>query len=146
MLALQIDPAGPVTKVELPDDPALLQRVVSTRLGGSPDRAVYHRRALMWLHGNAINEGMPPNVVATALASAWRGTDIGASYFLHGRVIVTGSEAGGADHLGEELTIQAQEVGQVIADRALAWQTAPPASNAAAWAEIVGAVLAPRPH
>ena len=72
MLALQIDPAGPVTKVELPDDPALLQRVVSTRLGGSPDRAVYHRRALMWLHGNAINEGMPPNVVATALASAHR--------------------------------------------------------------------------
>ncbi|MEU6973605.1 hypothetical protein AB0A71_38965 [Kitasatospora aureofaciens] len=145
MLALQIDPAGPVEEIELPDDPALLRRVLTTRLGGSPDRGVYHRRALMWLHGNAMNEGLPPNVVATALASAWRGIDIGTSYFLHGRVIVTGAVDGDADDLEEELASQAREVGQVVADRALAWTAAPPASNEAAWAEIVQAVLAPQP-
>ncbi|WP_331731689.1 hypothetical protein [Kitasatospora sp. NBC_01300] len=145
MLALQIDPAGPVDEIELPDDPALLRRVLTTRLGGSPDPGYYHRRALMWLHGNAANEGLPPNVVATALASAWRGMDIGASYFLHGRVIVTGAADGDADHLEEKLAGQAREVGQVVADRTLAWRTAPPASNEAAWEEIVRAVLAPRP-
>ncbi|MEU9044500.1 MULTISPECIES: hypothetical protein [unclassified Kitasatospora] len=145
MFALQIDPAGPVVEIELPDDPALLRRVLATRLGGSPDRGVYHRRALMWLHGNTINEGLPPNVLATALASAWRGMDIGASYFLHGRVIVTGAADGDADRLEEELAGQAREVGQVVADLARVWATVPPASNEAAWAEIVRAVLAPQP-
>ncbi|MFE0463735.1 hypothetical protein ACFW1A_31230 [Kitasatospora sp. NPDC058965] len=145
MLALQIDPAGPVEEIELPADPALRRRVLTTRLGGSPDPGVYHRRALMWMHGNAVYEGLPPNVVATALASAWRGMDIGASYFLYGRVIVTGSVDGDADHLDEGLAGQAREVGKLVAARALAWKTAPPASNEAAWEEIVRAVLAPRP-
>ncbi|MEV4559033.1 hypothetical protein AB0K51_18875 [Kitasatospora sp. NPDC049285] len=145
MLALQIDPAGPVVEIELPDDPALRQRVLATRLGGSPDRGVYHRQALMWLHGNAIGEGLPPNVVATALASAWRGMDIGASYFLHGRVIVTGAVDGHADWLEEDLAGQVREVDQVVAECARAWATTPPASNEAAWAEIVRAVLAPQP-
>lgn len=41
----------------------------------------------MWLHGNGVKDGLAPNLVATALASAWRGIDIGTSYFLHGSVI-----------------------------------------------------------
>ncbi|WP_030237216.1 hypothetical protein [Streptomyces sp. NRRL S-350] len=145
MFALQIDPAGPVVEIELPDDPALLRQDLATRLGGSPDRGVYHPRALMWLGGNATNEGLPPNVVATALASTWRGMDIGASYFLHGRVIVTGAVDGDADRLEEDLAGQAREVGRVVADLARVWATTPPVSNEAAWAEIIRAVLAHQP-
>ncbi|MEU3497609.1 hypothetical protein ABZ747_29470 [Kitasatospora cineracea] len=145
MRALQIDPIGPVAAIDLPDDPALRQRVLTTRLGGSPDRGVYHRRALMWLDGKAVDRGLPANVVATALASAWRGTDVGTSYFLHGRIIVTGAADGGADHLEEELADQAREVDRMVAGLALAWTAAPPASNEAAWAEIIRTVLAPQP-
>ncbi|MER7755430.1 hypothetical protein [Kitasatospora sp. NPDC097643] len=92
--ALQLNTDLTIETIELPDDPALWRRAVTTRLSGSPDRAVYHRRALMWLHGNGANERMPANLVATALASAWRGLDIGASYFLYGRVLITGRRTG----------------------------------------------------
>ncbi|MFJ9460784.1 hypothetical protein ACIRST_37660 [Kitasatospora sp. NPDC101447] len=145
MLALQIDPAGRVERIDLPVEPVLWHRAVVTRLSGSPDRASYHRRALMWVHGSGADEGLLPNLTATALASAWRGIDIGSSYFLYGRVIVTGAEDGDVVQLGEDLAGQAQAVAEAVVARRTAWQTQQPASNEVAWAEILQSALAVRP-
>ena len=138
-LALQIDPGMPIERIHLPDDLELRSRSIRTRLGASPDPGYYHRQAVMWTHGDGARS-LPPNLVATALASAWRQLDIGTSYFLHGRVIVTAANEE-AD-LRADLCDHADAVAQVIAGRAQAWQSAPPTSNEAAWAEIIELVFA----
>jgi len=135
--AVQIDPDGPVEVIELPEDPQLRERAIQARLGSRPDRGVYHREAIMLMHGNGAQQ-LPPNVVATALASAWRGLDVGASYFLHGRVLLVGDADGRVVDLREDLAGNAFEIEDILAGRAAAWRRdAPPASNKAAWAEIV---------
>ncbi|MFD9692262.1 hypothetical protein ACFXPX_38590 [Kitasatospora sp. NPDC059146] len=135
--ALLINPDSTVEPIDLPDEPGLRSKAIATRLSGSPDPGNYHRRALMWVHGNGANEGLPPNLTATALASAWRGLDIGSSYFLYGSVIVTGAEYGDVAPLEEDLAGQAQAVAEAVVARRTAWQTEQPASNEAAWAEIL---------
>ncbi|MEV7177844.1 hypothetical protein [Kitasatospora sp. NPDC093679] len=136
--ALQIEPNGQMEAIDLPDDPALRTRAITTRLSNSADRAVYHPQAVMWVHGNGARS-LPPNLTATALASVWRGLDIGSSYFLHGRVLITAADEE-AD-LRDDLAVQAQAVADAITNCGRSWRTAPPASNEAAWAEILGRVF-----
>ncbi|WP_030272870.1 hypothetical protein [Streptomyces sp. NRRL B-24484] len=135
--ALQINADMTVASVELPDEPALRQRAIAARLSGAADQAVYHRQALMWVHGNGAREGLPANLVATAVASAWRGLDVGASYFLHGRVLVTGAANGDAGPLEEKLVGQVCAVAAAVTAQMAAFRTSPPASNEAAWGAIV---------
>ncbi|GAA2803044.1 hypothetical protein GCM10010441_29720 [Kitasatospora paracochleata] len=98
MLALQIDPAGPVVEIELPDDPALLQRGP-----GYPSRREPRPGCLP-----PAGAGVGARQRGQREPAAERGgrrtgqrlarDDIGANYFLHGRVIVAGAVDGDADH------------------------------------------------
>jgi DMSO/TMAO reductase YedYZ molybdopterin-dependent catalytic subunit len=53
---------------------------------------VYHRRAVLHIHGNGQKLGLPQNLAAWALASAWRGMPL---YPLADPIGVTGRAARG---------------------------------------------------
>jgi hypothetical protein len=128
--ALQIDPDGTVETISLPDD---YRRSIVARLSGSPDLAPnYNRRAALWVHGNGVNENLPPNYLATAVATAWCRRDVSrdASYFLPGRVIITGQNSeGDLVELKDELADQVRAIAQAISPALTA--------GTATWGEIV---------
>jgi hypothetical protein len=90
--ALRIDPAATVTDVNLPESGAY--SAIREHVGSpdSVDQGVYHRRAVVHRHGNGRGIGLPQNLAAWALASAWRGM---ALYPLAGPIVITGRTEGG---------------------------------------------------
>ncbi|MEU6346248.1 hypothetical protein ABZ883_35455 [Streptomyces sp. NPDC046977] len=112
-------------------------------MGGTVDGAVYHRRALLHVHGEgALSLDREFNVAAWALASIWRGADL--SYGLYGTAVVTGPNRGDGSsaELDNDLVEQVRAVGGAVSDTVRVWRTGPPASEAAARAEVLAAARA----
>ncbi|MCC9309930.1 hypothetical protein LN042_23130 [Kitasatospora sp. RB6PN24] len=87
---------------------------------------------MMWAHDNGIQQGLPPNFLATAVACAWRGMDItyDSTYFLPGRVIVTGQDSyGELVTLEDLLAVQAHAVADAVRDALMAGN--------ASWSEVL---------
>ncbi|MFE2337568.1 MULTISPECIES: hypothetical protein [Streptomyces] len=134
MHALSIDPDAAVTDLNLPGADA--QSAIQTHLGSDAvDRGVYHRRAVLHIDGNGQNLGLPQNLAAWALASAWRGKPL---YPLAGVIVVTGrTESGGLTTLDDDLVQHAKVVAQTVCDTLSEWRARPPASNEAAVSELL---------
>ncbi|WP_406482472.1 hypothetical protein [Streptomyces sp. NBC_01615] len=135
MHALRIESDATVTDLNLPltdAHSAVLEHV------GSPDavdQGVYHRRAVLHIHGNGRTLGLPQNLAAWALASAWRGMTL---YLLAGPVVVTGrTAAGDVTALDDDLVQHVQAVAQTVRDTLSEWRARPPASNEAAIGELL---------
>ncbi|GAA2345085.1 hypothetical protein [Streptomyces violaceusniger] len=86
--ALHIDPDATFSHLDLPEDAHAQRDILRSLIGDTVDRAIYHRQALLHLHGNGAGRRLPVNPAAWALACAWRGLDL--PYLLYGPVIVTG--------------------------------------------------------
>ncbi len=135
MRALRIDPDTTVTDLDLPetDGHSAIRELV-----GSPDavdQGVYHRRALLHLHGDGQRAGLPQNLAAWALASAWRGV---ALYPLAGTIVITGrTETGDVAALDDDMVQHATAVAQTVRETLGEWRTRPPASNEEAISELL---------
>ncbi|WP_331732498.1 hypothetical protein [Streptomyces sp. NBC_00989] len=135
MRALRIDPDATVTDINLPESDA--QSAIRDHVGSpdAVDQGVYHRRAVLHLHGSGRVIGLDANLAAWALASAWRGTPL---YPLHGTVVVTGrGQDGGVNPLDDELAQHGHTVAQTVRDTLATWRIRPPASNHAAVDELL---------
>ncbi|MFF7890255.1 hypothetical protein ACH40F_58595 [Streptomyces sp. NPDC020794] len=135
MQALRIASDTTVTGLTLPDLDA--RRAIREHLGstGAADEAVYHRRALLQIHGSGQSIGLQQNLAAWALASAWRGM---ALYPLHGPVVITGrTQDGGVAPLDDDLAQYARAVAQTVRETLIEWQARHPATNEAAIAELL---------
>ncbi|MFJ8787372.1 hypothetical protein [Streptomyces sp. NPDC102476] len=126
MHAVRIDPDATVTDLNLPGADA--QSAIREHLGSDAvDHGVYHRRAVLHIHGNGHDLGLPENLAAWALASAWRGMPL---YPLVGPVVVTGrTESGDVTSLDDDLVQHAKAVARTVRDTLAEWRARPPASN-----------------
>ncbi|MEU0899835.1 hypothetical protein [Streptomyces massasporeus] len=134
MHALCIDPDATVTDLNLPaaDAQSAIQEHVRY---DALDQGVYHRRAVLHIHGNGQKLGLPQNLAAWALASAWRGMPL---YPLAGPIVVTGRTASGdVTVLDDDLVQHAKAVAQTVRDTLSEWRARPPASNEAAVNELL---------
>ncbi|MFI7143224.1 DUF3846 domain-containing protein [Streptomyces massasporeus] len=134
MHALRIDPDAAVTDLNLSAVDA--QSAIQEHIGSDAvDHGVYHRRAVLHIHGNGQNLGLPPNLAAWALASAWRGMP---PYPLAGPIVVTGRTASGdLPALDDDLVQHAKAVAQTVRDTLSEWRARPPASNEAVVNELL---------
>ncbi|MGW3956459.1 hypothetical protein ACWEKM_37425 [Streptomyces sp. NPDC004752] len=105
---------------------------------GSPDavdQGVYHPRAVLHFHGSGRQAGLPQNLAAWALVSAWRGMTL---YPLAGTVVVTGrTGTGDVTALDDDLVQHATAVAQTVRETMARWRMRPPASNEAAIRELL---------
>jgi hypothetical protein len=134
MHALRIDPDATVTDLNLPapDAHSAIQEHVES---DAVDQGVYHRRAVLHIHGNGLKLGLSQNLAAWALGSAWRGTTL---YSLTGPVVITGRTANGdVTALDDDLAQHAKAVTQTVRDTLSEWRQRPPASNEAAIQELL---------
>ncbi|UUU37566.1 hypothetical protein [Streptomyces sp. NBC_00162] len=131
---LCVDPDGGTTLMPWSDDE--LQRALLIRAGvaGPADTGVYHRRAVLHVHGNGQAERLPLNLAVWVLASVWRGIEL--PYGLHGTVMVTGPQS---QELEADLVAEVQAVCVAVAEVRAEWQNRPPASERAARAEVLAA-------
>ncbi|MGW2766108.1 hypothetical protein [Streptomyces sp. NPDC001275] len=123
-----------VTEPDLPETGAL--SAIRDHIGATDavDQGLYHRRALLHIHGDGRAIGLAQNNTAW-LASAWRGM---ALYPTHGPVIVTARAQGGEDaSLDDGLAQHAHAVAQPVRETLGEWRTRPPASNEAALNELL---------
>lgn len=134
MHALRIAPDTTVTDLTLPATTA--HSAIRQHVGDDTvDQGVYHRRALLHIHGNGQALGLPPNLAAWALASAWRGM---ALYPLAGLIVVTGRTASGeVTALDDDLAQHVRAVAQTVRETTSQWHARPPASNEAAMKELL---------
>jgi hypothetical protein len=96
---------------------------------------VYHRRAVLHIHGNGQKLGLSQNLAAWALASAWRGMPL---YPLAGPIVVTGRTASGdVTALDDDLVQHAKAVARTVRDTLSEWRARPPASNEASVNELL---------
>ncbi|WP_042426740.1 hypothetical protein [Streptacidiphilus anmyonensis] len=134
MRAIVITTLGETRSVELSDDGHHSE--IRRLLAGSPDRAVHHREALLWIHGNGTGEGLPSNLPAWTLACAWRGLTL--DYELFGDIVITGRTVDGdANSLEADLAEQARTVTATTLETLRRRQQKPPASNEAALNELL---------
>jgi hypothetical protein len=124
MRALLITPDTTVTEIDLsePDAHSMIrERIAAT---GTVDQALYHRRALLHIHGDGCGMGLVLNTAAWALASAWRGM---ALYPIHGPVIVTGpADDGDVAPLDDDLAQHAHTVAKTVRETLGEWRTRRP--------------------
>ncbi|MFJ1839798.1 hypothetical protein ACIOJ9_38815 [Streptomyces sp. NPDC088175] len=135
MRALRIDSDTTLTEIDLPERDA--QSAIREHVGtaGAVDQGVYHRSAVLHLHGEGRGTGLEQNIAAWALASAWRGMPL---YPLHGPVVLTGRTGDGAiAALGDKLMEDARTVTQTVRETLKEWQARPPVSNDAAVKELL---------
>ncbi|NUK21694.1 hypothetical protein [Streptomyces lunaelactis] len=135
MRALRIDPDATVTDVDLPEPDAhsAIRGIVGSL--DAVDQGAYHRRAVLHIHGSGRKIGLPQNLAAWALASAWRGMTL---YPLAGTIVVTGRTAiGDVTALDDDLVQHAESVAQSVRDTLAEWRTRPPASHEAAIGELL---------
>ena len=115
MRALRVAPDTVVTELDLPVPGA--HSAIQDHIGttGAIDQGVFHRRALLHIHGDGAAIGLAQNIAAWALASAWRGM---ALYPIHGPVIVTGrAQDGGVAALDDGLARHVHAVAQTVRKR-----------------------------
>ncbi len=134
--ALHIAPDATSSHLDLPEDAHAQHDILRNLIGDTVDRAVYHRQALLHLHGNGAGRRLPVNPAAWALACAWRRLDL--PYLLYGPVIVTGPDTRGVlQTLADSLLGEAEEVARRVEELRLEWSTRPPASESAARHELL---------
>ncbi|MFJ1757624.1 hypothetical protein [Kitasatospora sp. NPDC088134] len=140
LVALMISPTGSVSEEFLPGRDHLAD--VRALLGGSVDGAGYRRGTRMWTLGEAGAHG--PNVLATALASAWRGQDLAAAYWLRGPVLLTGADSEDRPVVLQQQVYDDVRALQVVLDQVLRPRKGSgPRSDGDAWRQIlVGAFAA----
>lgn len=98
-------------------------------------QGVYHRRAVLHLHGSGRTLGLPQNLAAWALASAGRGV---ALYPLAGTIVVTGRTADGdVTALDDDLAEHVQTVARAVRETLAQWRRRPPNSGEAAASELL---------
>ncbi|WP_371656794.1 MULTISPECIES: hypothetical protein [unclassified Streptomyces] len=135
MRALRVDPDTTVTELLLPRKDAFC--VIGEQVG-SPDcvdQGVYHRRAVLHIHGSGRRLGLPQNLAAWALASAWRGVAV---YPLAGTIVVTGRTADGdVTALDDDLAEHVQTVALTVRETLAQWRRRPPISDEAAIGELL---------
>jgi hypothetical protein len=135
--ALRIDPDATVEPFMLPAAQAAQRQDLRDLLGGTVDAGVYHRQALLHVHGGGpTGQDLPLNVAAWTLDSTWQGMEI---YGLYGTAVVTGPNRpdGGSAALDDGLAQQVRAVCAAVRDVLIEWQTRPPAGEAAARAEVL---------
>ncbi|POX48165.1 hypothetical protein C3489_27780 [Streptomyces sp. Ru71] len=135
MRALCIAPDTAISELDLPEPgaPSAIREHIGS--SGAVDLGVYHRQALLHMHGDGHAIGLAQNIAAWALASAWRGIVL---YPMHGPVVVTGrAEDGGVAALDDDLAQQAHAVAQTVRETLAEWRLRPPASNEAALSELL---------
>ncbi|MGW2651782.1 hypothetical protein ACWC2T_44690 [Streptomyces sp. NPDC001393] len=135
MRVLRISPDTAVTELDLAETD--VHSAIQVHIGSADavDQGVYHRRALLHVHGGGCGMGLAQNITAWALASAWRGI---ALYPIHGPVIVTGrAQDGGVVGLADDLAQHAHAVAQTVRETLGEWRSRPPASNEAALSELL---------
>ncbi|MDX3075856.1 hypothetical protein [Streptomyces sp. MI02-7b] len=140
--ALRLEVTGAVQGFELPEDYTRQRRVLRSLLGGAVDGAVYHRRALLHVHGHgALSVGRDLNAAAWALASTWRGAELPCG--LYGTAVVTGPNLGngGCDDLDDDLAGQVQSVCEATSRVLTEWVDCPPEGEAQARAQLLGATV-----
>ncbi|MGW0778414.1 hypothetical protein ACWD01_33405 [Streptomyces sp. NPDC002835] len=135
--ALRIETDGSAERLTFRGDGHKQRQVLRALLGDTVDPALYHRRALLHVHGSGATQGLPFNPAAWALACAWRGVDL--DYGLHGRVIVTGPGDGRFAPLDADLETQVRNIAAAVRGILLEWRTRRPAGEQAARAEILAA-------
>ncbi|MFE3864500.1 hypothetical protein ACFXPT_29195 [Streptomyces goshikiensis] len=129
---LRIDADGGTTLMPWPDDEHERGLLIRAGVRGSADTAVYHRRALIHVHGNGQAERLPLNLSAWVLASVWRGFEL--PYGLYGTVMVTGPQS---EALDADLVAEVQAVCAAVAEVRAEWQDRPPVGEHAARAELL---------
>ncbi|MFG2691594.1 hypothetical protein ACGFWG_36465 [Streptomyces sp. NPDC048405] len=132
---MKIAPDATVTELDLPgaDTRAVIRELLSSPV--TVDQGIYHRRAVLHVHGNGRQLGLPQNLAAWALASAWRGTVL---YPLAGPVAVTGrTTAGEVTALDSDLAQHARAVAQAVRETLTEWRGRPPVSDEAAISELL---------
>ncbi|MER6240018.1 hypothetical protein ABT185_28845 [Streptomyces clavifer] len=136
--ALRIWEHGEVEAVQLPDTQAAQIRELAHLVGGPTDTGMYHRQAVLHLHGTgAVAQDLQFNASAWALASAWRG--LGIAYGLYGPIVVTGpgDPGGGYGALSSHLEAQVHDVCAAVSDVHAEWRARSPAGEVAARAELL---------
>ncbi|MET9879241.1 hypothetical protein ABZZ36_32135 [Actinacidiphila glaucinigra] len=129
-----------VQAFELPEDYSRQRQVLCALLEGTVDGAVYHRRALIHVHGQgSLSPGRQLNVAAWALASTWRGTEL--PYGLYGTAVVTGPNCsdGGYGAVDENVSQHVQAVSAAVSQVLASWVDRPPMGEAQARAEVLRA-------
>ncbi|WP_437080930.1 hypothetical protein [Streptomyces sp. enrichment culture] len=120
------------------DLPEANARAAIQELLGSPDtvdQGIYHHRAVLHVHGNRRRLGLPRDLAAWELASAWRGT---ALYPLAGPVAMTGrATAGELSGLDSDMVGHARAVAQTVRETLTERRRRPPVSNGAAISELL---------
>ncbi|MFD8079274.1 hypothetical protein ACFV3E_42390 [Streptomyces sp. NPDC059718] len=138
--ALRLEVTGVVESFELPEDSTRARQVLRALLSGAVDGAVYHRRALIHVHGQgSLSPARQLNVAVWALASTWRGTEL--PYGLYGTAVVTGPNRsdGGYNALDEDLSVHVQAVCAAVSRVLAAWADRPPRGEAQARADLLRA-------
>ncbi|MFD6469540.1 hypothetical protein [Streptomyces goshikiensis] len=133
-LVLRIDTDGRTALMPCPADALESALLIRAGVGGSADTAVYHRRAVLHVHGNGQAERLPLNLSAWVLASVWRGFEL--PYGLHGTVMVTGPQS---EALDADLVAEIQAVCAAVAEVRAEWQDRPPVGEHAARAGLLAA-------
>ncbi|MFF8867894.1 hypothetical protein ACF08B_38305 [Streptomyces sp. NPDC015139] len=134
MYALRIDPDATVTDLHLPAADAHIA-IQEHLVSDAVDQGIYHRQAVLHVHGNGLKLGLPQNLAAWTLASAWRGMPL---YPLAGPIVITGRAASGdVAALDNDLAQHAKGVAQTVGDTLSEWRERPPASNEAAIKELL---------
>ncbi|MER7568913.1 hypothetical protein ABTZ93_39190 [Streptomyces sp. NPDC097941] len=135
MHALCIATDATVTDLDLPLTGAYLAILEHVGSADAVDQGTFHRRALMHIHGDGQTIGLPQNLAAWALASAWRGNPL---YPLAGPIVVTGrTQSGDVTTLDDDLVQHAKAVAHTVRDTLAEWRARPPASNEAAAKELL---------
>ncbi|MEU9304909.1 hypothetical protein [Streptomyces sp. NPDC048269] len=131
---LRVDPDGGTTLMPWPVDELQRGLLIRAGVGGSADTAVYHRRAVLHVHGNGQSARLPLNLAVWVLASVWRGIEL--PYGLYGTVMVTGPRS---QELETDLLAEVQGVCVAVAEVRAEWQDRPPAGEGTARAELLAA-------
>ncbi|GGP92017.1 hypothetical protein [Streptomyces melanogenes] len=135
MRALRIDPDTTVTELDLPQTTPFSLIRVQVGFPDVVDQGVYHHRAVLHLHGSGRTLGLPQNLTAWALASAWRGVPL---YPLAGTIVVTGRTTDGdVTALENDLAEHVQVVACTVRETLTQWRRQPPVSDEAAIGELL---------
>lgn len=131
---LRIDADGASRVLPWPGDEVQQRLLIRAGVGGPADMGVYHRRAVLHVHGDGQNARLPMNVAVWALACVWRGTEL--PYGLYGTAMVTGPQSRSLD---DDLAAEVQAVCEAVADVRGEWRERPPAGEGPARAELLAA-------
>ncbi|MEV7617585.1 hypothetical protein [Streptomyces sp. NPDC089799] len=134
MNVLRIDIDSSTALLSWPDDEPERRLLIQGEVGSPLDTGVYHRQAVMHVHGDGERERLPLNHAAWTLACSWRRLEL--PYGLYGIIVITGPNLQGLD---PALVAEAQAVCGAVADVRALWLDRPPVGEGPARAELLAA-------